>query len=140
MCVISDKITFCTCNSGSVEALKNYWALYRADKGKNEFLIGEPMLPSEFTDPNYKMNSLTLSKRLNEPDAFDIPIEFKSKDQLLVVLNNSADGADTLTYCFIFSKGKWRKQSIDVFQLINEYKEFTFGKMQQIKNANKTTQ
>ena len=73
---------------------------------------------------------------VSEPDAFDIPIKFKAKDQLEIVFNNlSKDFDKRLTYCFIFKKGQWVKTEHAAFELMNRYDEYAFGKL---KNAKKT--
>ncbi|KAA5542059.1 hypothetical protein [Adhaeribacter rhizoryzae] len=134
MCVVSDKIKFCTCKSPSIDKLNNYWLLHRWEKDKDEFVLGEPMMPSELTDPDFIINNTTLENRLNEPGAFDFPIVFKPKDQLEIVFNNFAkDDSNRLTYCFRFKKGKWVKEEYDVFELMSHYEEYAFGKMKNFK-------
>jgi hypothetical protein len=136
MCIVSDKLKFCTCVSSSTDKLNNYWLLHRFVKDKDLDILGLCIMPSEFSDSNFIMNSLTLQKRLNEPDAFDIPIKFKAKDQLEIVFNNlSKDFDKRLTYCFIFKKGQWVKTEHAAFELMNRYDEYAFGKL---KNAKKT--
>lgn len=39
MCIVSAKIKFCTCVTGDVEQLKNYWKLYRFDKNISDLPI-----------------------------------------------------------------------------------------------------
>ncbi len=79
MCIVSDKIKFCTCISGSYEELPHYWLLYRYDKKKKLLCIGMPSMPLYFLQPNHQVNKQTLLKRLNESDAFDNKISFKPK-------------------------------------------------------------
>ncbi|RAU81877.1 hypothetical protein [Pontibacter arcticus] len=139
MCLVSDNIKFCTCKSSSPDRLNHYWLLHRYNKDKHDFFMGVPMIPSEFTDPNFIINNFTLESRLNEPDAFDFPASFKPKDQLVIVFNNQAKEYDKrLTYCFRFKKGRWVSESYDVFELMNHYDEFAFGKMNHI-NTNTTS-
>jgi hypothetical protein len=134
MCLVSEKIKFCTCVTDSVDKLNNYWILYRFDKTKDDCIVGMPSMPPEWGDPNFVINNHTLEVRLNEPDAFDIPIKFKAKDQFEIVFNNhSKNEENRLTYCFIFKNGKWIQEEYDVFELMNRYEEFTFGKMKKIK-------
>jgi hypothetical protein len=85
MCIISEKIKFCTCTKTSVEKLKHYWILYRYTKGKEEFCMGEPMMPTSMRDLSFEENKSTILNRLNEPDAFDVSMEFKAKDILEIM-------------------------------------------------------
>ena len=134
MCLVSEKIKFCTCVIDSAEKLNNYWILHRFNGKKEEFVLGMPLMPTELYDLNYKVNMQTLATRLNESDAFDMLITFKAKDQFEIVLNNlSKDQDQRLTYCFIFKKGIWVKETFDSFELMNKYDEYAFGKMKGIK-------
>ena len=134
MCLVSEKIKFCTCLTDSAEKLNNYWILHRFNGKKEEFVLGMPLMPTELYDLNYEINMQTLATRLNESDAFDIPLTFKAKDQFEIVLNNlSKDQNQRLTYCFIFKKGLWVKETFDSFELMNKYDEYAFGKMKGIK-------
>lgn len=133
MCIVSDKIKFCTCSNEAVEKLKHYWILYRYTEGKNEMCMGEPMMPTYMSDMNFAQNEAALVKRLNEPDAFDIPIVFQSKDQLEIVINNNnASISGTFTYSFEFKKNKWNAIETDPFNIMNHFDEEKSGK---IKNA-----
>ncbi len=133
MCVISDKIKFCTCSNEAVEKLKHYWILYRYTIEKNEMCMGEPMMPTYMSDMNFAENEAALVMRLNEPDAFDIPIQFQSKDQLEIVINNNNSSIyGTFTYSFEFKKNKWKAIETDPFNIMNHYDEEKSGK---IKNA-----
>jgi hypothetical protein len=132
MCLVSEKIKFCTCVTDSAEKLNNYWILHRFNARKDVFVLGMPLIPELYilNDMNYNINMQTLATRLNEPDAFDIPLTFKEKDQFEIVLNNlSKDEYRILTYCFIFKKGLWVKETYDSFRLMNKYDEYAFGKM-----------
>jgi hypothetical protein len=133
MCIISDKIKFCTCTNTKVEKLKHYWILYRFTKEKNEMCVGEPMMPTYMSDLNFEENQSVLVKRLNEPEAFDIPIKFKSKDQLEIVINNNNSSIyGTFTYSFEFKKNIWKTIETDPFDIMNHFDEEKSGK---IKNA-----
>lgn len=133
MCIISDKIKFCTCAKGSVEKLKYYWILYRCAKGKEEFCMGMPMMPTRMSDLSFEENQSTLLNRLNEADAFDIPLKFKAKDLLEIVINNNTLDFDaTFIYSFKFKKGRWVAEETDPFDVMNHFNEEQCGK---IKNA-----
>jgi len=133
MCVISDKIVFCTCETGSYEDLPHYWLLYRFNKQKDVICVGEPMIPFEFLQHNFNLNKETLAKRLNEADSFDKVIEFKPKDQLEIVINNLAEAEiERMTFCFKYKGGKWVAEEYDTFELMNCYDELAFGNFEKI--------
>ena len=128
MCVVSDKIKFCTCVKGSYRKLPNYWLLYRFSKKKDIQCMGMPIFPYELMQSNYNVNQQTIIKRLNEGDAFDKKIEFKSKDLLEIVLNNLSDkDSKKMIFCFVYKKGNWVAEEYDPFDLMNRYDELTFG-------------
>ena len=129
MCIISDKIKFCTCANGSVENLKHYWILYRFNKDKNYDCMGEPMMPTSMRDLSFEENQFTLLNRLNEPDAFDVPLKFNAKDLLEIVINNTSDFYETFTYSFKFKKEKWEAEETDPFDIMNHFDEENSGKI-----------
>jgi len=133
MCVVSDKIKFCTCLTGSYEELPHYWLLYRFNKEKDLQCMGMPVMPLDFLQINYKLNAQTIGNRLNEGDAFDKAIVFKPKDQLEIVINNlSVDDRERMTFCFRYKKGKWVHEEYDVFELMNRYDELAFGNFNEL--------
>ncbi len=132
MCLISDKIQFCTCANGTVEKLKHYWILHRYSKEKREMCMGSPIMPCDMKDLNFVENQSVLLERLNQPDAFDQPMEFKPKDQLEIVINNTPNFYDAFTYSFKYYKGIWTSTETDPFDLMNNFDEANSGK---IKNA-----
>lgn len=119
--------------SGSYEELPHYWLLYRFNNEKNIECMGMPVMPFDFLQVNYTLNAETVGNRLNEVDAFDKAIEFKSKDQLEIVINNlSEDEMDRMTFCFRYKKGKWIEEEYDVFELMNRYDELAFGNFKKL--------
>ena len=132
MCIVSDKIKFCTCANGSVENLKHYWILYRYIKDKEEYCMGEPMIPTSMRDLRFEENQFALLNRLNEPDAFDVPLMFKAKDLLEIVINNTSDFHETFTYTFKFKKGKWEAEETDPFDIMNHFDEENSGKIKSV--------
>jgi hypothetical protein len=123
MCSISHEIKFCTCTPNK-KNLNNYWVLFRYKPEKNEYMMGEPMMPTELRDPEFYMNSAILCSRLNEPEAFDKPISFKEKDKLLVVIDANENDYE---YTFEFLNGKWENAEEDPFDLINQFKKIQKG-------------
>lgn len=45
---------------------------------------------------DFEKNQLVLANRLNKGVAFDVPLVFKAKDQLEIVLNNNNQNSDWL--------------------------------------------
>ncbi len=89
-------------------------------------ILGETMCPSLLLIINYEVNQNTILSRINEEDAFDIPLEFQSKDILEIVLNNDVDIA---TYTFEYKKGKWKISAANYFEIANNYDEEQSGKI-----------
>ena len=92
--------------------------------------MGEPMMPTSMRDFSFEENQATLLNRLNEPDAFDVPMKFKAKDLLEIVINNNAsDFYETFPYTFKFKKGKWQAEETDPFDIMNHFDEEKSGKI-----------
>ena len=132
MCNISNKIKFCSCLASTPDKLRHYWIVHRFNKNLDEFHIGQPQFPDELFVTDYDLNKEILLNRLNESDAFDFKIHFNAKDKLEISINHAQDDSQKATYCFKFSKGKWRHAEYDVFELMNHYDELKFGKLKQI--------
>src|SRR5690606_3812125 len=123
MCIVTNKVRFCTCKAGSVKQLKHYWILYRYNSKKEWNVVGMVMLPRGFT-PHYEENKKALSQRINENDAFDFITDFKDKDCLEISISHSETGLNSHTkFCFSFKKGKWKFEEYDVFHLMNYFDE-----------------
>ena len=130
MCLVADKIKFCTCVSGSVDKLQNYWIWYHYVNGSMETCLGLSMMPTSLTDPNFIVNETTLLNRLNESDAFDFPIKPLNKDLFEIVINNHAAAYENrFTYTFIYKKGKWIVSDAESFTIMNHYQEEKAGKI-----------
>lgn len=81
-------------------------------------------------DPNFETNQYTLLTRLNEPDAFDVPLQLQNNDKLVITINCQPGEMDKLfTYAFDYRNGKWVTSDDNPFDLINEYNEEAFGKL-----------
>jgi hypothetical protein len=128
MCKITSKIKFCTCKAASTEKLKHYWALYRRNKDKNDILMGLPVMPNDWMELDFEKNKFILENRLNDADAFDVPLVFKAKDMLEIVFNNH-DYEKRLVYGFKFKNGKWKTDEIDDFYLMGFCDEVAFGRV-----------
>lgn len=139
MCVVSDKIKFCTCvevafEEGAYEELPHYWLLHRFNNQKGCEVMGISVMPLDYLQPNYLLNAQILGDRLNEKDAFDKIIEFKPKDQLEIVINNlSDDELARMSFCFIFKKGKSVKKKYETFEIMSHYDELAYGDFDELK-------
>jgi len=127
MCKITHKIKFYTCAPGKKNQLKNYWALYRYNKSKDTFILGTPIMPED--DANFELNDAILMQRLSEPDAFDIPLEFKAKDKFVVVIHPWGDERFQ-AYAFKYKRKQWVPVDYDPFEYYNQHDEVTKGEIQ----------
>jgi hypothetical protein len=138
MCVISDKIKFCTCltDDVDVETLNHYWVLYEKSKGDVVCLVlGLVGLPTEFQDKHYHLNVSILENRLNDPDAFDFQTNFKNGEVIEIVINNCSKKHPCFTYTFKFSRGKWKHYDVGNFELQSDFDEKAMGKLKSVLNA-----
>ncbi|GAA4645932.1 hypothetical protein GCM10023115_38920 [Pontixanthobacter gangjinensis] len=134
MCSISDKIKFCSCARGEKRKLKNFWVLYRYQGEKLETFMGEPKVPTKFLDPDFFMNAAIISERLNEVDAFDVPLNFREKDKLLVEINCCDQ---EYTYTFEYMNETWESAEEDVFDIMNHFKKINKGRLKDALKPNK---
>ena len=100
MCIVSDKIKFCTCSSKSIDRLQTYWELFRFNSHKELYIVGIPKWPSEWSDDNFEANTSTLLKRLNDSDAFDFPTDFQEKDAFKIVIQSKDKNIEPYKYSF----------------------------------------
>ena len=133
MCQVSGKLKLCTCSS-DIDRLKYYWVFYRHNKSKNDFIMGEPIMPAKIDPALNSFNREVLGELLNNGDGFDVPMTAQSKDRLLLAFNISktVDDEQWLFYEFEFKRGKWKGCDWDPFDLKNRYDEILSGK---IRNA-----
>ncbi|MCK0134838.1 hypothetical protein [Arenibacter sp. S6351L] len=137
MCIISDKIKFCTCVDAAfdIEELNHYWVLHRYNrynKNKNENVMGSPVLPGHL-HPMFEINAELLVSTLNTSEAFDKDIELKRGDRLEVVLcNNQTEGKEPLYYNFKYTGKIWNSIESDCFDLMNRFDEVTAGEIKEM--------
>lgn len=132
MCTISNKLKLCTCKTKEVYNLKHFWVLHRWVKGKNEMVLGQPVLPYYNSLVDIKLNKNILLTLLNEGNIFDFDIELKDKDLLHIAFKYNDDDWQHHDYGFEFKKGKWRDTEYDALTWMWHHEEFKYGK---IKNA-----
>ena len=114
MCQVSNKLKLCTCSATSAMGLKNYWVFHRFIKGRNHFIIGEPMLPTTISFKDDTYNRQLLLQLLNEGNVFDVELNPKEKDRLQLSFS-MARGLLTneVYYGYEFRKGKWKALVFD---------------------------
>ncbi len=136
MCVISDKIKFCTCVDATIDIRKrnHYWVLIRYNKRKVPILLGEIAIGYNHISANRKENQEVISKVLSETDAFDKPIRFKEKDILQIVLHNhSKNHMDVLKFKLEYKSGQWQVfDSNDFLYIKNHFDETDSGEIKEI--------
>ena len=117
MCLISDKIKFCTCVATDIDIyeLNHYWVLHRYNKDKNEDVMGSPVLPVH----------------LHTTEAFDKNIELKRGDRLEVVLYNNQTDTEPLYYNFKYTGKIWKSIEPDCFDLMSRFDEVTAGEIKE---------
>jgi hypothetical protein len=128
MCKVSNKLKLCTC-TGDFDKLKHYWIFHSYVKGKNEIVLGQPLLPDYFIFSNHPDNEVILEKLLNEGNAFDVAIVPKSKDRLELSFTCNDNRENRLTYGFEYKKGKWVAKEYDCFMWMYNHDEESFGKI-----------
>ncbi|WP_031441905.1 hypothetical protein [Arenibacter algicola] len=133
MCIISDKIKFCTCVDADIdiEELNHYWVLHRYNKDKNENVMGSPVLPGHL-HPMFEINAELLVGTLNTPEAFDKNIELERGDTLEVVLFNNQTDKEPLYYNFRYTGKIWKSIEPDSFDLMNRFDELSAGEIKEM--------
>jgi hypothetical protein len=131
MCIASKDFKFCTCEEESTSDLPHFWKLHRFNKDKNLHIIGNIIMLDNYINPYYGPNEKTFLKRLNKNDAFDKDILFKEDDKLVIVLNNK-NREKSMTFCFKYNKGKWKKTFCDWLGLESYFDVHEFGVIQNL--------
>ncbi len=131
MCVVSDKIKFCTCVDGSIRAMDCYWIIYRLGEAKEFMIMGMPNMPQGWGDENYEYNRLVILERLNQPDAFDKTLDLKNNDKLHIVFNRLSNTKEEAIYAYKYKKKKWTEDEYDWFELENHnHKKIEKGRVE----------
>lgn len=129
MCKISSKIKFCSC-LGDVYAFKHRWIHYRLSEWREDFILGINMFPTDMLDENFEVNYVTIENRLNEPDAYDLPMIFFEKDKLSVQLFCKESTKDhDFEYNYEYLNGKWSYIENYCFEYRNTFDEVNAGKI-----------
>jgi hypothetical protein len=102
MCIISDKIKFCSCEN--LPLGDYYWQIHRRKEG---FIVIGSVHLNNISENTYLINVDTLLKRLSDADAFDFEYLPEEDDKFSVTLMIDKSKMDYQEYFFKFKKGKW---------------------------------
>jgi hypothetical protein len=129
MCRVSEKIKFCTCGVSSTANLKHYWVFFRHNKKKNQFIIGDVMMPPQLASTDVDAyNEAFLQKRVNEQGAFDVELNPSRLDRLLIAIRVGDDRDSYLYYGYEWDGEKWESHAYDPFDWMSKWDEAQFGK------------
>ena len=131
MCTISNKLKLCSCKTKDVYTLKNFWVLHRFVRGKDEYILGETMMPCVNPLVDDELNERNLSALLNDGQVFDFDIQLKNKDLLQLAFKFNGDKEQHNNYGFEFKNGKWKTVEYDLFGWMYHHEEFKYGKVKQ---------
>ncbi len=132
MCVVSDKVKFCTC--AHAKRPINYWVLHRFTKKKYELIMGDIDFPFDQDPAQFQHNQAVFLQRLQEEDAFDTPMHFKAKDILEIILSGKGISGGFHCYTYRFKKGMWIiDEQLRPFDLENYYDEVQRGTFRHIR-------
>ena len=124
MCKVSNNLKLCSCKTPNVETLKHYWILHRPTE-KNEFMIGEAIMPIYIEESIQRYNVTVLRKLLNEGECFDVDIKHQENDVLEFNFSFKPNPdkqfpiyiqGNYLAYAFVFKSGRWKKITYDPFE------------------------
>ncbi|MEY3417824.1 MAG: hypothetical protein RL711_672 [Bacteroidota bacterium] len=126
MCKVSDQIILCTCKAKSTESLKNYWSLHSFGNKTGLISVGEVLMSYYIIPDNYKEMQHQLLIKLNEGSIFDVVINIKKNDKLVIAICKTK-------FEFIFEGENWKHTEYDNFELENKYTKVNFGKIKKKK-------
>ena len=128
MCHVSDQIKFCTCASNiDIEEMDNYWLLHRQDPNKNDMVMGSVNSLIGIDEKDFEINHKMLEKRINESDAFDIPLALQAGDTLHIhITTPKADINAEDNYAFVYQE-KWTRCDYDMWSLLGMYDVLKHG-------------
>ncbi|MBK8700279.1 MAG: hypothetical protein IPN29_12415 [Saprospiraceae bacterium] len=120
MCIVSNKIKFCTCAKDPDE-LTNSWVLHRYVGDKNISVMGMMIDPSDMIDENFKPNEEILLARLQEKDAFDFIPKFKENDRMEISMRYPKGNIKEVYFTFSYQQGNWQPEELNPFELTEHY-------------------
>lgn len=121
MCKITNKLILCSCDIG-LDFHDNHWVLNRIRGGKEEIIIGQPMLPYDLDPEVESYNVALIEEMMNQGNCFDFETEFQEKDQLVLFLKSDNQYQEERIYAFEFSDQRWCATETEQLML-NWYRE-----------------
>lgn len=129
MCKVSDKLKLCTCEFDP-DTTKNYWEFSRYNAKKDEYIIGQPMLPIDINPEDDTFNRQLITRLLNEGNVFDVELNPKNKDRLYLSFQiNNHSWNNRVYYGYVFKKGKWIEHEFDTYEWYWRHDEEKSGKI-----------
>lgn len=129
MCRVSEKLKLCTCEFDP-DKTKYYWELSRYNSEKDLNIMGTTLPPVEINPENDALNRKLLSKLLNDGNVFDIELNPKNKDRLLLSFQIKTDSWNNqLNYGYKYKNGKWIEDEFDPFEWSWHHDEEKSGKI-----------
>jgi len=94
-------------------------------------MMGEVLMPAYIHPTTDAYNTELLTQLLNDGNAFDIDINPKPKDRLLLSFSvaNQPNTTERINYGFQYKKGKWVAIPYDVFDWAYQYQKAAKGKI-----------
>lgn len=134
MCEVSEKMQLCTCTEVDFDNAKHYWVYHRFIKGKEERVIGIPVLPVHIDEKIDLANKTLLKTLLNQNTVFDKPI-YPCEGDLLELAFSINAGEKRVVYGFKFHNEKWIEEEYDPLIWMWHHTEAIHGKIENaIKN------
>lgn len=128
MCKVSDKLKLCTCASDAY-SLKHYWVLHRFINGKNDYVLGEAIMPKIIDEETERYNWSLLEKLLNDGNVFDVEMNPKENDRLELSFTVEVGEPGSVQYGFTFRNKIWVRENYDVFEWMQNHEEDLQGKI-----------
>ncbi|MCF8277917.1 MAG: hypothetical protein K9J17_14380 [Flavobacteriales bacterium] len=118
MCQPSATLKLCSCSHKEQKALGDTWEFHPHVLGKAEFIIGTMAGPPPIDPAQEKLNLSVLTQLLNKPETFDVDLQPKTKDRLLL---NFKGTKGVHRYGFEYRRGQWRSIDYDPFSWVYEH-------------------
>ncbi len=130
MCKVSEKLKLCTCEFDP-DKTKNYWEFSRyTSEEKGIDIVGTALPPVEIAPENDAFNRKLLSKLLNEGNVFDVDLNPRDKDRLLLSFQIKTDSwGRHLHYGYTYKNGEWIEEEFGPFGWSWHHDEEKSGKI-----------
>ncbi|RZK27048.1 MAG: hypothetical protein EOO43_00880 [Flavobacterium sp.] len=115
MCSVSEKLKLCNCSDVDFDQAE-YWVLFRWEKRKHNYIVGETYVPLNIFLPQEQEqnNQSILLNLLNDRHCFDFAHSPKYKDRLAIFIKpdlkqtpHNAATKNEPVYGFEYRSGQW---------------------------------